>query len=738
MNPGALVDRRFSTESAWASDPTAGGGACWVEFAFDEPCSLSAARLYWLREHWGMGSSFPAFRVLAENADGSWREVLASHERDGSDLANETIYSGRTAAWEPFAARRWRITVRRPGEVMALREVELFERVPPFRTWDSEPGDTRLRMREEQNPLVVAKNGDAVAWAASSMEKVFRDERLRPGIPAGARPVVVWAARGETEAFQVIWHSSKGTSGARANVESMAGPDTRGAGWIRINPIGYVFSRVATTDLRMSVQGMDTFFGRGFYPEVLLPERPVPVQAGKHQSFWVSVSVPRDARAGTYDGRVVLHAEGHDAVAIPFELRVWDFTLPEPADFSIRNVFTFNGYDERTLRQVCPDEASRLEYWRNLRRAVGSFPGACFSSLDPAPVRRGPDDRLSYDWEPFDRQVAWCRDELEVRHFILPFDYLAYHERLFAPSKVIGPGVEAGSERWFALLEQALTHYVGHLRERGWLREFTFFIYDEPDNTILEQCRRLVGMARRVAPDLSVILHSHPWTTEMVALDSTIVINPRHYCGPFVRRLQERGWRIWTYCNGASVVDGPPNAGRLIPWIYFKEGISGMTWHSLDDWGVTSPWEAPDRYLSWNASSLFLFPDRDNPRSALTTIRWEQWRDGMEDCEMLFRLRSVAQVTADSGRRKRAAELIARAAKVGITYGYDDPLTDAQVFEATWRPRTALPPEKRQAVGRIRPRIEFLDKPELIEELRGEIGLWLAEEAVTKRHMRTP
>lgn len=718
--PEALVDRSFNNESVWAADP-AQMGKRWVQFVFREPRQLRAARLYWLPGRWGMGKRFPAFRLLAQRENQDWVEVFASASDHGSDWVNGTIYTGRTVEFPPTTAVRWRIETAREGVPLALREIELFDDLPPFRTRDQEPGDTRIRLRKRQEPSVAVRSGGAVLWAAGSMEKVFRDDQLGERSGSSKGPVVLHAARGETEAFQAVYWHPQGANEVGVRSVNLQGPTPGADQWVTVNPVAYIYCRVASTDLRMTVQGLGRFHGPGFYPEVLRMPGRVSVPPGKHQPFWVSVAVPPQARAGIYRGSVDVGSE-RGVMTLPFEVRVWDFDLPAAPDFAVRNVFTFLGYDEQARAAHCPDEASATAYWRNVNRAAANLPGACLSSLEPAPVSRGGNDELSYNWAPFDRQVEWCRQELGVRHFTLPFGYLAYHEAILSAAKVIGPGVPPGSERWFTLLECALEQYVTHLRARGWLSEFSFFVYDEPDNAILPACRRLVELARRVEPTLPLILHSHPWTPEMIALNSTVVLNPRNYHGPFVQRLQERGWTVWTYCNGASLIDGPPNAGRMIPWTYFKHGITGMTWHSLDDWRGTSPWEAPDRYISWNASSCFLFPDPDDPRRALRTIRWEQWRDGMEDYEYLRLLRTRAETAQDAGLRREAAQLLNRAMAAAGHYGHAGALSDEQVFAASWRPRSALSAALRAELPAVEPRIAYEEQPEIIEGLRREMG----------------
>jgi hypothetical protein len=47
---------------------------------------------------------------------------------------------------------------------------------------------------------------------------------------------------------------------------------------------------------------------------------------------WVKVRVPNDAKAGLYKGELTIEAAGEKAVAVPMEVRVADWTLPDPQD----------------------------------------------------------------------------------------------------------------------------------------------------------------------------------------------------------------------------------------------------------------------------------------------------------------------------------------------------------------------------------------------------------------------
>ena len=95
---------------------------------------------------------------------------------------------------------------------------------------------------------------------------------------------------------------------------------------------------------------------------VLLPERgpyrpafapdvsEVPSPSGAVVPVWITVKVPGTLNAGTYAGTVKIEAEGQEAVEVPIEVRVADWTMPDTQD-----LHTFVGMVQ------CPDTLS-LEY----------------------------------------------------------------------------------------------------------------------------------------------------------------------------------------------------------------------------------------------------------------------------------------------------------------------------------------------------------------------------------------
>ena len=61
------------------------------------------------------------------------------------------------------------------------------------------------------------------------------------------------------------------------------------------------------------------------------PGQPVPV-SGAVVPVWVTVSVPKDSRPGAYAGKVAIQADGRTVADVPVEVKVVDWTLPDPGE----------------------------------------------------------------------------------------------------------------------------------------------------------------------------------------------------------------------------------------------------------------------------------------------------------------------------------------------------------------------------------------------------------------------
>jgi hypothetical protein len=214
-----------------------------------------------------------------------------------------------------------------------------------------------------------ASSREVGLWWASSGWKIGQDRDLPQA--AGAT-VVIRAAKNEAEAAQLVVRPANGLKGLTLKAGALTGPGgaTIPARSVEILQVRYVNVTRPTDKSAVA----------GFWPDPLPAlTGPIDLEAGRNQPFWIRVKVPQDARAGAYEGRISLTAEGFQA-NVPLQVEVYDFTLPDRMTcttafgFSPSLVFRYQGItDPQQKREVLE------KYW-------ASFGDHHISPYDPAPL----------------------------------------------------------------------------------------------------------------------------------------------------------------------------------------------------------------------------------------------------------------------------------------------------------------------------------------------------------------
>lgn len=137
--------------------------------------------------------------------------------------------------------------------------------------------------------------------------------------PAGSLgPVTIVAARNGTFSGKVVADSSGPIRGLKGSVGDL----TCDGATIPARCI----------QVRYAVPWEQRNWGWPSHPDILLESAPEAIQADARRTLapvWVTVAVPKDARAGVYTGELVVQAEGLSATKVPVKLDVQDWTLPD-------------------------------------------------------------------------------------------------------------------------------------------------------------------------------------------------------------------------------------------------------------------------------------------------------------------------------------------------------------------------------------------------------------------------
>lgn len=531
-------------------------------------------------------------------------------------------------------------------------------------------------------------------WSIYPVEKLKADDVLPAGPKAGG--VALTAARGEAEPFVLALRSDV----PLRQVEVVCG-ELRAAGGATLKAADFLVKRLAYTHLDApSGTGIKTPMpydtGAGAIPDPLL-DGAGDARPGRNLQFLVTVSVPRDAQPGRYEGAATLRFRREGWMAadqagpdrIPLAVVVRPFALPEVSPLLNTCVAS---------PRALPDWLNRPEILAALRRdfiAHGQTP-------DPLPspvVSRGQDGTVTVDSAEWEAAAAALLDEGKAAHLFLPV-WSGYQKGVLQGVYFLWHYPAVTRQRWFGALicgedgdltadfKQAFGAYLTHMHavitRRGWLGRIYITTMDEPYTYHLhnedrardtpENNYRVIGnyvrFIRAAAPGLRTFATADPAPALNGLIDLWCLRNLRH-AAEARERAVKYGESV-TFCdNYRTFIDYPAVSARSLGWLAWKLGARGwLTYETLG--AFTEAWEGPafvypnfSGGLVWGMGQLF-YPDVRGRGGIAPSLRWEMMREGCEDYAYLWllqeRFNRLTAAQRQSAAAQRAQALLATAA----------------------------------------------------------------------------
>jgi hypothetical protein len=504
-----------------------------------------------------------------------------------------------------------------------------------------------------------ARGAEALtAWAVDPHVKVFADDAPPAGPHAAIR---LRAARNEVEPGQLALRAAGALRACRVQVSDLR-PAKGGAipaAHVEWNFVGFI-------PLKTNTPGAEQVRLRAAPCRVsdpLLADRQMNLAAGATQPVWLTVRVPKDAPAGVYRGEVSITA-GAARAAVPVELTVDDFTLPDERHLRVTNWFSVERIAKAHRVALWGEEFWTLleRYARNMadhRQNVVYVPWTLIE------VSRAADGKLSFDYGRFDRfvelfQRAGCADRIEITHVA------HFGKGGWGGSEIVlrdvpatdgktGKAVRLPPREALGLL---LADLQRHLAQRAWLDKAMIHVADEPSVNNLPSWREASAFVHEAAPrirridaiegiDFSGALEV--WVPKLSHFD-------RWREAYDARR---GGSEMWYYicCHPFGGVypnrflDYPLARVRVLHWINFAADLAGYLHWGLNFWS-DEPFGTPSDRLPPGDTHV-IYPGPDGP---LSSIRWQMQRRSIQDYEELHLL---AATTAEAKKRLgKAAEWI--------------------------------------------------------------------------------
>ncbi len=381
------------------------------------------------------------------------------------------------------------------------------------------------------------------------------------------------------------------------------------------------------------------------------PDPMVEIDAGEEFSlninemklFWVEVYAPQGAVKGKYDGKIILtYAEG--AVEIPVSFNVWGFSLGKTPKLRT----AFDVYDSFFPRFFTRRKGEDYKLWKN---RIGKIK-AKFNDL-----------MLYYKMSPM---LKVDPSQIGFKDSIMP--YVNEGLNAFAVGPKYGGSFGNNWPEGEALEQVAARYgdYQSALSSAGLLDLAYVYAWDE-GKIGNPEVKEVTSVLKKFAPGLKLMVCYHGFwdPNAMPGWGDNIDIwcyQISKYNRRLARMWLDMGKELWMYVSGPDgktpnfVIDSLAVETRLVPWVVFKHGASGLLYWAVNYWN-SNPWkDTMNTPWKQNGNGSLFYPYEER---VIPSIRCVLIRDGIEDYEYLTILKSLLdEGKVSSGERIRAEKLL--------------------------------------------------------------------------------
>jgi hypothetical protein len=381
---------------------------------------------------------------------------------------------------------------------------------------------------------------------------------------------------------------------------------------------------------------------KGWHPDPLIPiKNGVNIKGSDVcRPLWLTVYAPAGTIAGEYTGTVTVSADSMKKVTAYLVCRVWGFDLP-----LVSHLKTHSWDQIEYLSDFYNLEEYPIEWYQKfcellLKNRLN--PGSAGVNY----LSETPDSSGEYDFSKVEKVLNYCIDRGLTR-----FSIIQMRKGLYTPEE---------AEQAYKFVEA----YARFLKEKGWLDKALVELWDEPTDLEWPYIKDRAERLKKIDPDLRLQLFAEggPYDFWDISTNKYGLNNLVDIWAPVniieSSETQAKGGEIWTYfCTLAResapnfFIDCPAIYQRSIAWYCWIYGVDGFEhWSSnyfwrnvqkgkpMDQKWPNVPWDSRTYYY-FNGEGQLIYPGPDG--MPYSSIRLENFRDGMEDYEYLFRLREL-------------------------------------------------------------------------------------------------
>jgi len=376
------------------------------------------------------------------------------------------------------------------------------------------------------------------------------------------------------------------------------------------------------------------------YPDYLMAERQITIKEKSCQAIWLTVSIPDNAEAGTYSGKITVKSLQGER-SIPYSVTVYPLTLPATRHLKVTEWYNTDGFDHfHGIHEMYsqPWFAMLRIYAGNMaahRQNVFQVP------MDAIEIQQPKKDQLTFDFTRFDQiaQVFWDTKKMD---YLETGELTRFGEGAWSSTEIMlrdfdVKNPETGKQISLPgkdVIPSLLPALESHLRQKGWLNNTLFHIKDEPSMHNSMAWRDMSSLIHHYAPDLKRI----------DAIETTNVLDNIEIAVPKLdafatwydtyRNAMEKGTELWFYTVGIfqgslypnKTIDLPVMNSRILHWLNYKYDATGYLHWGWNQW-EENPYQDVGKHIG---DGWHVYPVKEG---VLNSLRWEEMRNGIQDYE---------------------------------------------------------------------------------------------------------
>ncbi|MFA6816459.1 MAG: glycoside hydrolase domain-containing protein [Lentisphaeria bacterium] len=407
----------------------------------------------------------------------------------------------------------------------------------------------------------------------------------------------------------------------------------------------------------------------GDWPEPLFPNQAFNIKAGIVQPVWINVQVPSNAKPGDYQGAITIKTKNSELLSLDLNLHVWNFSLPVTP--SLRTAIspkykTVEKYYACQLERDLTDKEVK-EIRNNISQMMlkNKMSPSFIYDVNIYEGNKPPFPTASRLKEYHEKGMnAWCAGVLTCLGYSTPGEQVRNYWKDRAAKVKHGIIDTYDAARKNGCADITYVHAFDEVYAHGDVNEKAKILNE------------LVTNWRKEIPELKIecITYVLPELIGVVDIWCPSISMYEKGKEKYMER-QKAGDEVWLYtCLGSPEKGTVPSFVleesalnlRLVPWICKKDNATGFLYYAISSWQNNypsngksfpeKPWN-PVSVSGYNGEAVLIYPAKSLTKQPLSSVRFENLRDGIEDYEYLVMLQKLAKKSKNQMLIKKAEKL---------------------------------------------------------------------------------